>query len=126
MAFQYSNNAYPSSEPLAFFSGGGPAGGVGGGAAGSMAGAGAGQSYYPGSRSSLEGNMNMNMAAGAYGSMQSEGRWWEAFGTGGYDGEPGLMEGTYQINRRRAIQDGRASIQAVLKLDRRAEIWVNS
>jgi hypothetical protein len=39
--------------------------------------------------------MNMNMAAGAYGSMQSEGRWWEAFGTGGYEGEPGLMEGMF-------------------------------
>ena len=40
----------------------------------------------------------MNMAgAGAYGSMQTEGRWWEAFGTGGYDGEPGLMEGEYRF-----------------------------
>jgi hypothetical protein len=25
--------------------------------------------------------------------MSSEGRWWEAFGTGGFEGEPSLMEG---------------------------------
>lgn len=40
------------------------------------------------------------MGGGASGSMNmqgrmtmSEGKWWEAFGTGGFEGEPGLMEG---------------------------------
>ncbi|KAJ9115707.1 hypothetical protein QFC20_001034 [Naganishia adeliensis] len=46
-----------------------------------MGGAGA---YGTGSAS---GNMNMQ------GRMAlSEGKWWEAFGTGGFEGEPGLME----------------------------------
>lgn len=43
------------------------------------------------------GNMgSMNMASGSMLSgpgMLSAGRWWEAFGTGGFDGEPSLMEG---------------------------------
>lgn len=95
MAFAQ-NQAYPSysasSEPLAFF---------GGGASSSSS------PYYAGSRSSLEGNVggsggpayasgNMgSMAPGRMGSMGSmgEGRWWEAFGTGGFEGEPTLMEG---------------------------------
>ena len=35
-----------------------------------------------------------NMANGRIGGMMaSEGRWWEAFGTGGFEGEPSLMEG---------------------------------
>jgi len=78
------------SEPLAFF---------GGATASSSA-----SPYYPGSRSSLEGNMGAgpstaagyasgNMNGGIGGMMSSEGRWWEAFGTGGFEGEPSLMEG---------------------------------
>lgn len=42
-----------------------------------------------GSMGSMSGSMNMatgNILAGS-------GRWWEAFGTGGLDGEPSLMEG---------------------------------
>lgn len=39
------------------------------------------------------GNMNMNSRIG--GMMSGEGRWWEAFGTGGFEGEPSLMEGAY-------------------------------
>jgi len=34
-----------------------------------------------------------NMNGGIGGMMSSEGRWWEAFGTGGFEGEPSLMEG---------------------------------
>jgi hypothetical protein len=78
------------SEPLAFF--GGPSS------------ASSASPYYPGSRSSLEGNMGAgpstagayasgNMNGGIGGMMSSEGRWWEAFGTGGFEGEPSLMEG---------------------------------
>jgi len=85
----YPNQPY-NSEPLAFF----------GGASTSSA-----TPYYAGSRSSLEGNMGGgssskgyatgNMAAGGRigAMMSSEGRWWEAFGTGGFEGEPSLMEG---------------------------------
>lgn len=37
-----------------------------------------------GSMGSMSGNMNI---------LSGSGRWWEAFGTGGFDGEPSLMEG---------------------------------
>lgn len=51
------------------------------------------------------------MGAGAYGAgatgsmsgarlgsmMAGEGRWYEAFGTGGFEGEPGLMEGEHAV-----------------------------
>ena len=36
------------------------------------------------------GNMNTENRLGV---MTGEGRWWEAFGTGGFEGEPSLMEG---------------------------------
>lgn len=38
-----------------------------------------------------------NMAGGGRigGMMAGEGRWWEAFGTGGFEGEPSLMEGEW-------------------------------
>lgn len=46
--------------------------------------------YAPiGSMGSMSGNMNM--ASGNI--LSGSGRWWEAFGTGGLDGEPSLMEG---------------------------------
>jgi len=55
--------------------------------------------FYPGSRSSLEGNMGTqnSMASGsvthAYGgNIQQPGGWWTAFGTGGFEGEPPLLE----------------------------------
>jgi hypothetical protein len=80
-----SNSPYGgSSEPLAFYSG---------------ASSSAGGNYYQG------GGSTDNAYGGGYatGSMQggervsgmmaAEGRWWEAFGTGGLEGEPGLMEG---------------------------------
>lgn len=73
-----------ASQPLQFF-GGQPSSGPGYSAydaSGGMSGAGAYGS------SSASGNMNMQSRM-----TLSEGRWWEAFGTGGFEGEPGLMEG---------------------------------
>lgn len=92
----YPSQPYGQNEPLAFF---------GGSSSSSSA-----SPYYPGGRSSLEGNMggagpsgsaasgyaatgNMNMNSRVGGMMSGEGRWWEAFGTGGFEGEPSLMEG---------------------------------
>ena len=55
--------------------------------------------YYPGSRSSLEGNMGAQgsmgggVSAGFGGNIQQVGPWWTAFGTGGLEGEPPLLEG---------------------------------
>jgi len=55
--------------------------------------------FYPGSRSSLEGNMGTSGSvapggvAQAYGgNIQQAGGWWTAFGTGGFEGEPPLLE----------------------------------
>jgi hypothetical protein len=82
----YGQQPYPSSEPLAFFSGGPSSSAT--------------SPYYPGARSSLEGNVggaygaSGSMSGARLGSMMAgEGRWWEAFGTGGFEGEPSLMEG---------------------------------
>lgn len=56
--------------------------------------------FYVGSRSSLEGNVNPAQgsivppgASGYTGSIQPAGGWWTAFGTGGFEGEPPLLEG---------------------------------
>lgn len=56
--------------------------------------------FYPGSRSSLEGNMGIQGSIGpggvppSYGgNIQQQGGWWTAFGTGGFEGEPPLLEG---------------------------------
>lgn len=56
--------------------------------------------FYPGSRSSLEGNMGAHVPIGqggpapAFGGniQQQPGGWWTAFGTGGFEGEPPLLE----------------------------------
>ncbi|KAI0058072.1 Yip1-domain-containing protein [Artomyces pyxidatus] len=55
--------------------------------------------FYPGSRSSLEGNVGaqgtiaqQGAAPGYGGSIQPMGGWWTAFGTGGFEGEPPLLE----------------------------------
>ena len=55
-------------------------------------------SFYVGSRSSLEGNAAQGSIAtpgtsGFAGSIQPAGGWWTAFGTGGFEGEPPLLEG---------------------------------
>jgi len=80
----YSQQYYsqqPSGAPLQFYS------------------AAPGESFYPGSRSSLEGNVSVggagvgsNGTAGFGGSIVSSGGWWSAFGTGGFEGEPPLLE----------------------------------
>jgi len=92
----FNQNAYSShspygsqSEPLAFYSGASSSSG----------------NYYQGSGSGGDNAYGSGYASGSMGSMQgaervsgmmaSEGRWWEAFGTGGLEGEPGLMEGEY-------------------------------
>ncbi|KAI9507442.1 Yip1-domain-containing protein [Russula earlei] len=55
-------------------------------------------SFYPGSRSSLEGNVASQGSiaqpgtSGYMGSTQPAGGWWTAFGTGGFEGEPPLLE----------------------------------
>lgn len=56
-----------------------------------------GSTFYPGSRSSLEGNVgaqgSISQQPPAYGgNIQSAGGWWTAFGTGGLEGEPPLLE----------------------------------
>lgn len=102
----YSSNspygASSSSEPLAFYSGpsssnsgaggyysqaGGPSNSAGGGSGSGSGGYGASGSM---------GSMGTMSGAGRVGSMLAgEGRWWEAFGTGGFEGEPSLMEGEW-------------------------------
>ncbi|KAA1471309.1 Yip1-domain-containing protein [Dentipellis sp. KUC8613] len=55
-------------------------------------------SFYPGSRSSLEGNVGAQGSiaqqgvANYGGNIQPAGGWWTAFGTGGFEGEPPLLE----------------------------------
>ncbi|WVQ95112.1 hypothetical protein IAU59_002206 [Kwoniella sp. CBS 9459] len=115
-----SYSPYGPSEPLAFF-GGSPAQ-----ASGSQA-----QGYYAGSRPSLEGNMggfggagagagatgNMNMAASGR-MLAGEGRWWEAFGTGGFEGEPSLME-ELGINPSHILQKSLTVLNPLSKVDAR-------
>jgi len=55
--------------------------------------------FYPSSRSSLEGNMGSQGPVGVHGTVpgyggniQQTGPWWTAFGTGGLEGEPPLLE----------------------------------
>ena len=96
----FQQNQYPpqpyASEPLAFF----------GGSSTSSA-----TPYYAGSRSSLDGRLGSSGTSHGYatgnitpggqigGMMHGEGRWWEAFGTGGFEGEPSLMEGADTFHR---------------------------
>ena len=60
-----------------------------------------GSSFYPGARSSLDGNVaaqgNIQQGGvnGYGGNIQPAGGWWTAFGTGGFEGEPPLLEGAY-------------------------------
>ena len=60
--------------------------------------------FYPGSRPSLDGHVaaqgNISQGGGGGGgaatyggSIQAQGPWWTAFGTGGFEGEPPLLEG---------------------------------
>lgn len=47
------------------------------------------------------GGASGSMSGARLGSMMvaSEGRWWEAFGTGGFEGEPSLTEGQLLYTR---------------------------
>ncbi|KAJ3575091.1 hypothetical protein NP233_g1334 [Leucocoprinus birnbaumii] len=83
-----SQNAYyqaPAQEPLQFYA---PTGGSMQDSTG----------FYPGSRPSLEGQGpaqgNIAQGGGYGGAIQNQGAWWTAFGTGGFEGEPPLLEGT--------------------------------
>ncbi|RDB25365.1 Protein YIPF5 [Hypsizygus marmoreus] len=55
-------------------------------------------SFYPGSRPSLDGNVaqgtisQSGITPGYGGNIQAAGGWWTAFGTGGFEGEPPLLE----------------------------------
>ncbi|WVR09435.1 hypothetical protein IAU60_006502 [Kwoniella sp. DSM 27419] len=119
-----SYSPYGSSEPLAFF--------------GSSTASGPSQPqaspYYPGVRSSLEGSLGGNVGAGGYGSaigvgatgnmnmaasgrmLAGEGRWWEAFGTGGFEGEPSLME-ELGINPSHILQKSLTVLNPLSKVD---------
>ncbi|EIW62892.1 Yip1-domain-containing protein [Trametes versicolor FP-101664 SS1] len=61
-----------------------------------------GSTFYSGSRSSLEGHVGAQGSiqqggAGYGGNIQPAGGWWTAFGTGGFEGEPPLLEGMHQL-----------------------------
>ena len=61
-----------------------------------------GSTFYSGSRSSLDGHVgaqgSIQQGGGAYsGNIQPAEGWWTAFGTGGFEGEPPLLEGAYRI-----------------------------
>ncbi|THH20421.1 hypothetical protein EW146_g950 [Bondarzewia mesenterica] len=67
--------------------------------------------FYPGSRSSLEGNVGpqgsiaQQSVGTAYGgNIQPAGGWWTAFGTGGFEGEPPLLEGALYYMLWRAVE----------------------
>jgi hypothetical protein len=70
-------------------------------------------SFYPGSRSSLEGNAAPTQgsivqpgASGYTGSIQPAGGWWTAFGTGGFEGEPPLLVGaSILVTRSMSLSD---------------------
>ena len=56
------------------------------------------QDYYSAARSSLDGHVQGSISqqpAGFGGNIQSQGGWWTAFGTGGIEGEPPLLEGEF-------------------------------
>jgi hypothetical protein len=53
-----------------------------------------GGAAYPGGSMAGVGGVRGG-GSGVGGFMVREGRWWEAFGTGGFEGEPGLIEGNF-------------------------------
>jgi hypothetical protein len=81
----YTTSAYPHAQQapdLAFF--GSSVGGAG--SSGAYGGYGGGEA--------VSGSMGSMGGGGiASGRLQGEGRWWEAFGTSGFEGEPPLLEG---------------------------------
>jgi len=90
--------AVPHAEPLQFY----------GGAAAPVD----PNSYlYPGSRPSLDGHIssaqgNIGGSGNGYGgNIQSQGGWWTAFGTGGLEGEPPLLEGALYYTNCGAVRE---------------------
>ena len=67
-----------------------------------------GAAYPGGSMSGARGGG----VGGVGGFMVQEGRWWQAFGTGGFDGEPGLIEG----------ESGSAGVWSWVRGDGRGEL----
>lgn len=70
-----------------------------------------GSTFYSGSRSSLEGHVGAQGSiqqggAGYGGNIQPVGGWWTAFGTGGFEGEPPLLEGVHHVILARRSTDG--------------------
>lgn len=61
-------------------------------------------SFYPGSRPSLDGNVGAQGSIAQPGgpnfggNIQTQGGWWTAFGTGGFEGEPPLLEGAQRLD----------------------------
>lgn len=80
----YAAGPNAASQPLQFF-GGQSSSGPGYSAYDASGGVGSAGGY---GSAAASGNMNMQSRI-----PLSEGKWWEAFGTGGFEGEPGLMEG---------------------------------
>lgn len=91
-----------AADNLQFFGAGAGGGGVG---AGSMGGSMYGAPYGASSSSSSAGGAGV--ASGSMNAQRqvllSEGRWWEAFGTCGFEGEPGLMEGEPHVRLMRPL-----------------------
>lgn len=60
-------------------------------------------SFYPGSRPSLDGAMTSQpIPSGPVnfgGNIHTQGSWWTAFGTGGFEGEQPLLEGENHLFR---------------------------
>lgn len=84
----YTSSAYPHAQTpdLAFF--GASPSGSGSAAYGGYGGRGGGEAV-----SGSMGSMGGGGGSGGLGRLQGEGRWWEAFGTSGFEGEPPLLEG---------------------------------
>lgn len=95
----------PSHPSLQFYGqpsgslGGSPSGGLYAGYGGGGGGGGPAQSPYGqsglGVGGPAGGRMDQmgNMSGASWSAVASEGKWWHAFGTGGLEGEPSLMEG---------------------------------
>lgn len=74
--------------------------------------------FYSGSRPSLDGNVgaqgsinSQGIPPGYGGNIQPAGGWWTAFGTGGFEGEPPLLEGAYTDRRVRACASQRLCLE---------------
>lgn len=80
-------------DPLAFYAGGGSASSSSFQGGGSYGGSGGQAGGFDGN--GVSGNMGSmgSGPSGNMGRMMHDGRWWEAFGTGGFEGEPPLLQG---------------------------------